>query len=48
MKKKTYLKPNMKVIQLQQSAFILTGSEVKDNYGMKKVLQQQEEVTEAW
>lgn len=45
MSKKTYMKPDVKVILLRQRATILTGS--MDENGMNRKLQN-EEVNDAW
>ena len=45
MSKKTYMKPDVKVILLRQRATILTGS--MDKNGMNRNLQN-EEVDDAW
>ena len=45
MSKKTYMKPDVKVILLRQRATILTGS--MDENGMNRKLQN-EEVDDAW
>ena len=45
MSKKTYMKPDVKVILLRQRATILTGS--MDENGMNRNLQN-EEVDDAW
>ena len=46
MSKKTYMKPDVKVILLRQRATILTGS--MDENGMNRKLQNEEEVDNAW
>ena len=46
MTKKEYMKPSVKVVELQQNCHILAGS--KDVYGMNKSIQYEEEVDEGW
>ena len=44
--KKEYMKPSMKVVELQQKCQILAGS--LDSNGMNRSLIEDEEVTEGW
>ena len=44
--KKEYMKPSLKVVELQQKCQILAGS--KDVYGMNRTLIEDAEVDEAW
>ena len=46
MTKKEYMKPSLKVVELQQNCHILVGS--ADVYGMNKSLVEEEEVDEGW
>ena len=46
MTKKEYMKPTLKVIELQHKSMILAGS--PDAYGMNKTLIEDEEVVEGW
>jgi len=47
MKKKQYEKPLVRVVLLQHSSPILSGSPEKQ-YGLLRNLQEEEEVDEAW
>ena len=44
--KKEYMKPSMKVVELQHKCHILAGS--LDSNGMNRSLIEDEEVTEGW
>lgn len=46
MTKKEYMKPSLKVVELQQKCQILAGS--KDVYGMNRTLIEDEEVEEGF
>jgi hypothetical protein len=46
MKKKEYMKPSVKVVELQEECQILAGS--PDAYGMNNTLIEEEQVTEGW